>query len=136
MPVSIVGSHAINPVLAASDLLAWITLARPLLHIRTVPVTVTQVLAAAGALGVGAAFLPTWAAAVLAAAAFVSVPAAFFPLLPSKIAIEVGEPVDLRTALPAGLSGEAAVDALYDLVAARMQAGMDRLVAERRGLLG
>ncbi len=136
VPVSIVGSHAVNPVIAGSDLLAWITLARPILHIRTAPVTLAQVLFGAAAFGAGAAILPVWGAAAIGFAAFVSLPADFFPLLPSKIAVQVGAPIDPREALPAGLSGEAAVDALYEVVTARLQAGMDGLVAERRGIFG
>ena len=135
VPVSIVGSHAVNPVLASSELLAWVSLIRPLLDIRRVPVTVAQLLAVAAALGLGVELLPLWAAGVLAYAAFTS-PAVFFPLFPSKIEVRVGAPIDPRTALPAGLEGEAAVDALYDLVAGRLQGGMDALVAERRGILG
>jgi 1-acyl-sn-glycerol-3-phosphate acyltransferase len=136
VPVSIVGSHAVNPVLGSSEILSWITLARPVFSVRTIPITVAQVLFAAGALGAGAALAPPWAAAGLACAAFFSLPAVFFPLLPSKIAVQVGAPIDPREALPAGLTGEAAVDALYELVTARLQAGMDGLVAERRGILG
>ena len=136
VPVSIVGSHAVNPVIAGSNLLAWITLARPVLHIRTLPVTLAQVLFGAAAFGAGAAILPVWGAAAAGALAFLSLPAVFFPLLPSKIAVEVGAPIDPREALPAGLAGEAAVDALYDVVTARVQAGMDGLVAERRGIFG
>jgi 1-acyl-sn-glycerol-3-phosphate acyltransferase len=136
VPVSIVGSHAVNPVIAGSDLLAWITLARPVLHIRTAPVTVAQVLFGAAAFAAGAAILPVWGAAALGVATFISLPAVFFPLLPSKIAVEVGAPIDPREALPAGLTGEAAVDALYEVVTARLQAGMDGLVAERRGIFG
>jgi 1-acyl-sn-glycerol-3-phosphate acyltransferase len=136
VPVSIVGSHAVNPVLASSELLAWITLARPLFRIRIVPVTLAQVLAASAALAVGAATLPPWGAAALGAMAFFSLPAVFFPLLPSKIAVHVGAPIDPQEALPPGLSGEAAVDALQALMVERLQAGMDGLVAERRGVLG
>jgi 1-acyl-sn-glycerol-3-phosphate acyltransferase len=136
VPVSIVGSHAVNPVLASSELLAWITLVRPLLRIRTFPVSLAQLLAGVAAGGAGALLLPAWAALGLAFAGFASLPAAFFPLLPSKIAVQVGAPIDPRAALPAGLDGEAAVDALYELVTARLQAGMDGLVAERRGILG
>ncbi len=135
VPVSIVGSHAVNPVLASSELLAWITLARPLLHIRRLPVTLAQILAAGAVLGAGAALLPPWAAGVLAFGALTS-PLIFLPLLPSKIEVRVGAPVDPRAVLPEGLRGEAAVDALYDLVVARLQAGMDALVVERRGILG
>jgi 1-acyl-sn-glycerol-3-phosphate acyltransferase len=134
LPVSIVGSHAVNPVLVSSELLAWISLLRPLLRIRTLPVTVAQILAAGAAFGAGAALLPEWAAAALAFAAFS--PAVFFPLLPSKIEVRVGAPIDPRAALPPGLTGEAAVDALCALVVAQLQAGMDDLVAERRGILG
>jgi 1-acyl-sn-glycerol-3-phosphate acyltransferase len=136
VPVSIVGSHAINPVIAGSNLLAWITLARPVLHIRTAPVTVAQVLFGAAAFGAGAAFLPLWGAAAAGVAVFLSLPAVFFPLLPSKIAVQVGAPIDPREALPPGTTGEAAVDALYELVTTQLQAGMDGLVAERRGILG
>jgi 1-acyl-sn-glycerol-3-phosphate acyltransferase len=135
VPVSIVGSHAVNPVLASSELLAWMSLVRPLLRVRTLPVTVAQILAAAAVLGVTAELLPLWAAAALAFTALNS-PILFLPLLPSKIEVRVGAPIDPQKALPAGLGGEAAVDALYDLVAARMQAGMDELVAERHGILG
>jgi 1-acyl-sn-glycerol-3-phosphate acyltransferase len=136
VPVSIVGSHAVNPVIGGSDLLAWITLARPVFRVRTLPVTVAQVLFGAAAFGAGAAFAPLWAAAVMGFAAFVSLPAVFFPLLPSKIAIAVGDPIDPREVVPAGVTGEAAEGALYDVVSARIQAGMDGLAAERRGLLG
>jgi 1-acyl-sn-glycerol-3-phosphate acyltransferase len=135
VPVSIVGSHAVNPVLGGSELLAWASLVRPLLHIRSLPVTVTQLAAAGAALGAGAVLLPPWAAVALAFAALCS-PLVFFPLLPSKIEVRVGAPLDPRKVLPEGLSGDAAVDALYDLVVARVQAGMDGLVAERRGILG
>jgi 1-acyl-sn-glycerol-3-phosphate acyltransferase len=135
VPVSIVGSHAVNPVLASSELLAWVTLVRPLIHLRLLPVTLAQVLVAGAALGVGSAFLPAWAAGALAFVTLAS-PAVFIPLLPSKIEVHVGAPMDPRALLPAELTGEAAVDALYDLVVAQMQAGMDALVAERRGLLG
>ena len=134
VPVSIVGSHAVNPVLASSELLAWLTLARPVFRIRTIPITLAQILVAGVALGVGSALLPIWAA--VAFATVTSLPAVFFPLLPSKIAVQVGAPIEPRAALPAGLAGEAAVDALYELVAARLQAGMDGLLAERRGILG
>jgi 1-acyl-sn-glycerol-3-phosphate acyltransferase len=136
VPVSIVGSHAVNPVLASSELLAWLTLARPLLSIRTFPITLAQLLTTAALGGAGLALFPEWAALGLALAAFASLPTTFLPLLPSKIAVQVGAPIDPRAALPAGLEGEAAVDALYDLVTARLQAGMDGLVAERHGILG
>jgi 1-acyl-sn-glycerol-3-phosphate acyltransferase len=135
VPVSIVGSHAVNPVLASSELLSWVSLVRPLLSLRTVPVTVAQILAAGAVLGITAELLPLWGAAGLAFATFNS-PVVFFPLLPSKIEVRVGAPIDPRTALPAGLEGEAAVDALYSLVEARLQAGMDELTAERSGILG
>jgi len=136
VPVSIVGSHAVNPVLASSELLAWLTLVRPLLRIRVVPVTLAQVLAGGAAGAVGAALASPWAGAALAAMAFFSLPAVFFPLLPSKIAVHLGAPIDPRAAVPAGLEGEAAVDALHALMVERLQAGMDGLVAERRGVLG
>jgi 1-acyl-sn-glycerol-3-phosphate acyltransferase len=135
VPVSIVGSHAVNPVLASSELLAWVSLVRPVLHIRRLPVTVAQLLTAGAVLGAGAALHPPWAAIALAFIGLTST-AAFFPLLPSKIEVRVNTPIDPRQALPAEIAGEAAVDALYDLVVARMQAGMDALVAERRGILG
>src|SRR4029077_9526610 len=63
VPVSIVGSHAVNPVLASSELLAWLTLARPLFRIRIVPVTLAQVLAGGVAGAAGAALASPWAAA-------------------------------------------------------------------------
>ncbi len=135
VPAAIVGSHAVNPVLASSEWLAWLSLVRPIFSLRTVPVTVAQLLAAAAVLGVTAELLPLWGAAGLAFVALNS-PVAFFPLLPSKIEVRVGAPIDPRVALPAGLSGEAAVDALYDLVSAELQAGMDAMTAERRGILG
>jgi 1-acyl-sn-glycerol-3-phosphate acyltransferase len=136
VPVSIVGSHAVNPVLASSDLLAWLTLVRPLFRVRTVPITLTQVLAGCGALALGTALLSPAAGAALGGMAFFSLPAVFFPLLPSKIAVQIGAPIDPREALPPGLTGEAAVDALHALMVERLQAGMDALVAERRGILG
>ena len=34
IPVSIVGSHSVNPVLGASRILAWLSLARPLFRVR------------------------------------------------------------------------------------------------------
>jgi 1-acyl-sn-glycerol-3-phosphate acyltransferase len=136
VPLAIVGSHAINPVLAPSETLAWISLARPLFRIRSLPVSLGQILVGGVVLGGAAAVLPLWLAALVAFVAFTSPGAVFFPLLPSRIVAEAGTPVDLRAALGPGLDEEAAAAAAYRLVSGRIQAGMDALVAERRGILG
>jgi len=136
VPVSIVGSHAVNPVFHCSEALAHVSLARSLFRVRALPISLAQILIGAATLGLGTLLLPWWAAAWAAFLAFSSPLAVFFPLLPSRIVAQVGAPLDPRAAAPPGVEGEAAVAALYAAVQARIQEGMDALVRERRGVLG
>lgn len=136
VPVAIVGSHAINPVLAASETLACLSLARLLFRIRSLPVSLGQVLVGGLVFAAAAPYLAPWLAGWIAFLAFTSPGAVFFPLLPSAIVAEAGVPIDLRAELPASVDEEAAVVLAYRLVSQRLQEGMDALVAERRGLLG
>jgi len=136
VPISIAGSHAVNPVLGASRLLAWLSLARPLFRISIFPISVGQLLAAAVTLGLTAPFLPWWLAAFLAWEAYLAPTSVFFPLLPSKIVAAVGEPIDLAALAADHPDEPSALAAACTLVTGRIQAGIDALVAQRRGVLG
>jgi 1-acyl-sn-glycerol-3-phosphate acyltransferase len=136
VPIAIAGSHAVNPVLVASRFLAWLTLARLLFRVSSVPITVGQLLAAAATLGLAALFLPLWLAVLLAWEVFWSPTSVFLPLLPSKIVATVGEPIDLAALAADHPDEPSALAAAYTLVETRLQAGIDALVAERRGVLG
>jgi 1-acyl-sn-glycerol-3-phosphate acyltransferase len=130
VPVSIVGSHATNIVFGGSRLVSWLTIIGPLLKIRRLPVSVGQFLAAGVGFGVGYLFGPAWFAALLAWLAFTSPMAIFWPIFPARITALVGEPID-TAAVTKGLAGDAQIEALYEIVAARIQEGMDGLVRAR-----
>ena len=131
VPVSIVGSHATNVVLGGSRLVSWLTLIGPLLKIRQLPISVGQFFAAGVGFGIGFVFGPTWFAALLAWMAFTSPMAVFWPIFPARISAAVGEPID-PFAVTKGLAGEAQIQALYEIVEARIQEGMDRQVSARK----
>ncbi len=94
IPISILGSHSVNPVLARTRWLSWALVIPRLLGIRYFPITVSQVIwstlafAAIGSsasLGLG-----------LAAAYTVFVLSPLWPIWPAKIRIRFGAPMDLH----------------------------------------
>ncbi len=122
VPVSVAGSHLINPVLVQSPLLGWISGVR-FLGEKWMPITLGQLLLAAGA-GIATAFVaPPWAAALAAYFTLWNPAGAYFPLFPSKIRVKFGEVFPS----PAG-SEEAALRASYEQVSRAVQAGMDELL--------
>ncbi len=136
VPVSIVGSHEINPVLLQSRFIAWLTLMR-LVRVSHMPLTVGQVLVTLLAIGLGWLFGAWWVGALIAYAFLSSPFVVFLPLLPSKISVTIGEPIELKPATDAhGDDREARLQAAYELVLDRVQTGVDRLNEQRPGFLG
>ena len=111
VPISIVGSHGMNPILWQSRILVKLLLLPWWLGMSSFPVSVSQIVLAAG---VFALFAKTWPLALaLAWVTFV-----FTPLTacwPAKLRIRIHSPIAAGTD----------VDRLYDAVTETIQQGMD-----------
>jgi len=108
IPVSITGSHSVNPVLWRSRRLSrWLVIPKRV-RVDHFPVSLSQLVWAA---------LGAWALGPLGAfAGFVFTP--LVPILPAKVRVRVGNPID-----PRGLS----VDELYEQGSRAVQEGMEAL---------
>lgn len=125
VPISISGSHSVNPVLVRSRWLCSILVIPRLVGLKYFPVTLSQLVWAALAYVAVGWLLPVWVAGCAAFAAFVATP--LYPVWPARIRIRFGTPIDLA-ALTSGIRNEeAALQKCYDRVSEEIQMGMNEL---------
>lgn len=116
VPISISGSHRLNPVLFSSRALAKFLILPKLLGLRIFPVTLAQIFFTALTLSVFSSFVPFGLSLGMGYFVFLCTPV--LPVLPFKIRIKVGEPFPTQ-----GLSEKE----LYHRVLREIQKGMDEM---------
>lgn len=119
IPVSISGSHRVNPVFGRSLFLARLSLFEALFRVRWVPVTLGQFLWAALFVALFREALPGWALAIGAFTVFCLTP--LVAIWPARITIRFGEPIP----------STAPADDLYREVPARIAADLARRASPR-----
>jgi len=125
VPVSIVGSHAVNPIFFQSQWLAKFLVIPKLMGLRWFPVSLSQIVYSYIAFSLSSFMCPLWMSAGLTWIVFSSTP--LMPILPSKIKIKIDTPLPTLT-LTQDLADEAQkVDFLYHHTANLIQSGMDEL---------
>jgi 1-acyl-sn-glycerol-3-phosphate acyltransferase len=121
IPVSIVGSHSLNPVLLRSERLSRLLILPALIKVRWFPVTVSQLLLAALTFFFLREKATMGLSLIAAYCVFVSTP--LTPIWPTKVKIKIGKPMDLSNH-----SSEECYEAVQDAI----QAGMDELNGYRK----
>lgn len=131
VPISIVGTHSVNPVFLRSRALATVLIIPRLLGIRWFPISLAQLIYTSAAslvlVWVGS---PLWLAVVAGFLVFLS--AVQWPIYPSRITILAAEPMDISEWMPSVADEQQRLDYLYQEVSRRIQAGMNQLVADQR----
>jgi 1-acyl-sn-glycerol-3-phosphate acyltransferase len=127
VPISISGSHSVNPVLLRSRRLVSILVIPKLLGLSSFPVTVGQLLLSIIAflfLRMFATGLPL--AVSLLISYFVFICTTLTPIWPSKIQISFGKPIDLEELSKNLKTEDEKLKLAYREVMSKVQEGMDR----------
>jgi len=126
VPVSITGSHSINPVLLRSQLLSTALILPRVLGIRWFPITASQLIYMVLTFAILTSLqTPPWGVALGCFGIFLS--AVLWPVWPAQIKIHVGNPVDLGPLVSARMSESERLDICYREISRRVQGGMDLL---------
>jgi 1-acyl-sn-glycerol-3-phosphate acyltransferase len=115
VPISISGSHAVNPVLLRSRWLTTILVIPRLLGLKYFPVSISQIFWGLFFYFAMKPFVPFWFCVFLSFLGFTLTP--LFVIWPSKIKIRFGEPMDIQ---------DLTVEMAYARVSSEIQARMDQ----------
>jgi len=115
VPISISGSHAVNPVLLRSRWLTTILVIPRLLGLKYFSISLSQIFWGAFFFFMTRPFVPFWFCVLLSFLGFTLTP--LFAIWPSKIKIRFGKPIDIQ---------DLTVEMAYARVSADIQAGMDQ----------
>jgi 1-acyl-sn-glycerol-3-phosphate acyltransferase len=115
VPISISGSHAVNPVLLRSRWLTTILIIPRLLGLKYFPISISQIFWGALFYFATKSFVPFWLCLLLSFLGFTLTP--LIAIWPSKIKIRFGKPIDIQ---------DLTVEMAYARVSADIQAGMDQ----------
>jgi 1-acyl-sn-glycerol-3-phosphate acyltransferase len=126
VPVSIEGSHSVNPVLIRSQLLARALVLPWILGVKWFPVTCGQIIFTFAGWMLLSSVWPLWL--TIFACYFIFLVSVFAPVWPAKIRILIGEPISLKQSALPGITERELLEYCYKTVTSKIQAGMDYLV--------
>lgn len=131
VPISIVGSHSVNPVFYRSKFLSYFLILPIVFRIKWFPISLAQIVYATVSAYLCSFFLPLWA--VILVSYFAYMFAFLIPILPGRIQMKINDPIDISSLNTSGLPlSELSNDPLflqkcYDHVTSVIQSGMDTL---------
>lgn len=136
VPVSIAGSHFVNPNFVRSRLMSYIMILPALFHVKWFPISLSQIVYATIMFAVTSLFLPLWAVAILTYFTFGL--GYFFPIVPAHVHAQVNDPIDLMTlntenkSVEELIADQAFLQKCYDLVLNTIQKNMDLMNNQSR----
>jgi 1-acyl-sn-glycerol-3-phosphate acyltransferase len=129
VPVSIAGSHFVNPNFVRSRLMSYIMILPFLFHVKWFPISLSQIVYATIMFAITSIFLPIWAVAILTYFTFGL--GYFFPIVPARVHAQVNDPIDLMTlnsenkSVEELIADEYFLQKCYDLILQTVQKNMD-----------
>ncbi len=132
VPVSIAGSHFINPNFVRSRLMCYVMILPALMNVKWFPISLSQIVYSSLMAVVTSLFLPLWAVIILTYFTFGL--AYFLPILPAHVHAEINDPIDLMSLDPERRSADELIadpiflQKVYDLVLSTVQKKMDLML--------
>lgn len=123
VPVSIVGSHSVNPIFVRSRFLASILVLPRVLGVKWFPISLSQIVYSSIAWLILAPIAPLWLVVLACIYVFLLTP--LWPIWPARVRIRVGDPVDLSKLVTG--DGPQALETCYLQITKRIQEGMDSM---------
>lgn len=129
VPVSIAGSHFVNPNFVRSRFMAYVMILPALFHVKWFPISLSQIVYATLVFLVTSLFLPMWAVIILTYFTFGL--GYFFPIIPAHVHAQVNEPIDLislnteKKSVDELIADPIFLQACYDLILKTVQKNMD-----------
>lgn len=136
VPVSIAGSHFVNPNFVRSRIMSYIMILPVLFHVKWFPISLSQIVYASLMAFLSSLFLPLWLVFVLTYLTFGL--GYFFPIWPAHVRAQINDPIDLMSLNSENKSiDELVADSqflqkCYDLVLSTIQKNMDQMNEKNR----
>lgn len=136
VPVSIAGSHFVNPNFVRSRLLSYVMILPVLFQVKWIPISLSQIVYATMMFLLSSLFLPMWVVAILTYFTFGL--GYFIPIVPGHVHAQVNDPIDLMTlntenkSVDELVSDPTFLQKCYDVVLNEVQKNMDLMNAQAR----
>lgn len=129
VPVSIAGSHFVNPNFVRSRLMSYIMILPVLFHVKWFPISLSQIVYGTLMFLVSSLFLPIWAVFILTYLTFGL--GYFFPIVPAHVHAQVNDPIDLmilnteNKSIDELIADPVFLQTCYDFILKTVQKNMD-----------